>query len=171
MKKIYIVLSHSGSIPSRIIKMFTHYKYSHVAISFDKDLETMYSFGRKKVNRPFDGGFIIEHKLSDFYQKFNKTNIIVLEISVSNLNYIKLLNKIKKYKIHKELYKYDILGLIPRFFNIKIERKYHNNCSEFVGRVLEESNIYKFNKSVIKPKDFMKIPNKKIIYKGLLFNY
>jgi hypothetical protein len=131
----------------------------------------MYSFGRKEVNKPFDGGFIIEHKLSDFYKKFNKTNIIILEMNVSNLNYIRLLNKIKKYKINKELYKYDILGLVPRLFNIRVERKYYNNCSEFVGKLLEECNIYNFHKSVIKPKDFMKIPHKKIIYKGRLLNY
>ena len=30
MKKIYIILSHSGSMPSRIIKFFTLFKYSEL---------------------------------------------------------------------------------------------------------------------------------------------
>ena len=60
MKKIYIVLTHSGTYFSQVIKFFTRYNYSHVAISFDKNINTMYSFGRKQYNNPLFGGFVIE---------------------------------------------------------------------------------------------------------------
>ena len=83
MKKIYIILSHSGSMPSRIIKFFTLFKYSHVSIALKKDLRVMYSFGRKKLNNPFDGGFITEDKNGLFYKKFYKTKCIILEIDVN----------------------------------------------------------------------------------------
>ena len=32
MKKIYILLMHTKTIPSKIVRFFTRYKYSHVAI-------------------------------------------------------------------------------------------------------------------------------------------
>lgn len=31
--KIYIIQMHTHTMPSRLIKLFTHYKYSHIAIS------------------------------------------------------------------------------------------------------------------------------------------
>ena len=171
MEKIYIVLSYSGSIPSKIIKLFTHYKYSHVSISFMSDINTMYSFGRKKVNNPFNGGFIVETKESSFYKKFNKTKCIVLEMDIEEYKYKKMLKIIDKYKKEIDIYKYDIVGLFFRMFNIKVTRKNYSMCTEFVASLLEECKIHNFEKKVIKPIDFMNIPNTKIIYKGNLLNY
>ena len=171
MKKVYIVLTHSGTYFSEIIKFFTNYKYTHVTISFDKNINTMYSFGRKKYNNPLIGGFVIENKDGLFYQKYNKTKCIILELEVNNYSYEKLNELINKYKENIELYKYDIIGLIPRIVNIKIKRKYHNVCSEFVGELLENADVYNFNKEIIKPIDFMNIPNTRILYEGSLKNY
>lgn len=47
MKKIYIVLAHTGTLLSRIIKIRTGAEYTHSSIALDEDLEQMYSFGRK----------------------------------------------------------------------------------------------------------------------------
>ena len=53
MKKIYIVLTHSGTALSKIIKGFTKDEFSHVSISLDKELNEMYSFGRLNPYNPF----------------------------------------------------------------------------------------------------------------------
>ena len=171
MKKVYIVLSHSGTYFSNVIRFFTKYNYSHVSISFDKKINTMYSFGRKKYNNPLIGGFVTESKHGLFYQKYNNTKCIVLELEINYKNYKKLKKLINGYKKNIKLYKYDILGLIPRIVNKKIHRRHHKVCSEFVGDLLESANIYNFNKEIIKPIDFMNIPNKKIIYEGRLISY
>ena len=39
---------HTYTIPSRLIKRITNYEYSHIAISLDRNCNTIYSFGRKK---------------------------------------------------------------------------------------------------------------------------
>ena len=57
---IYIVLSHTGTVLSRLIKTFTRAEYSHVSISLDKNLEKMYSFGRINPYNPFYAGFVHE---------------------------------------------------------------------------------------------------------------
>lgn len=171
MKKIYIILSYSGTLPSKLIKIFTRYKYSHVSIALKSNINIMYSFGRKKVNNPFNGGFIIETKDGSFYKKFYKTKCIIMEIDVSYQQYHKLFNLIKQYKKDISIYRYDIVGLVLRIFNIKITRKNYSICTEFVGKLLEESNIYKFDNKIIKPIDFLNIPNNKIIYQGNLLNY
>ena len=171
MKSIYIVLSYSGTIPSKLIKLFTHYEYSHVAISLEKSINTMYSFGRKKVYNPFDGGFIVEEKNGIFYKRFKKTKCIILELEVEHKKYLELKKILKIYKENQDIYKYDIIGLVPRIINVKINRKNHEVCSEFVAKLLRDSSIYDFEKKVIKPIDFMNIPNKRIVYEGSLNKY
>ena len=60
MKEIYIVLTHTGTVLSRIIKDYTQDEFSHVSISLDKELKEMYSFGRLNPYNPFWGGFVQE---------------------------------------------------------------------------------------------------------------
>ena len=60
MKDVYIVLTDTGSVFTRMIKFFTRKPYNHVSISLDEDLETLYSFGRLKPRNPFFGGFVEE---------------------------------------------------------------------------------------------------------------
>ena len=42
--KIYIIQMHTYTIPSRLIKRITNYEYSHIAISLDRNCNTIYSF-------------------------------------------------------------------------------------------------------------------------------
>lgn len=171
MNKIYLILSHSGTLMSNIVRLYTRYKYSHVSISLDKKISNMYSFGRKNVYNIFDGGFVIQNKKSKFYKKFKNTKCIILELNVTKEQYDKLYNILERYKDNIDMYKYDIMGVFLRPFNIKINREYYYYCTKFVKEVLENSNIYKFNSDFIKPKDFLSIPNNKIIYKGNLLSY
>lgn len=46
-KNIYIVLTQTGTLLSRIIKFLTQGQYNHASIGFDEELNYMYSFGRK----------------------------------------------------------------------------------------------------------------------------
>lgn len=59
MKKIYIVLTHTGTTLSKIIKNYTNDEFSHVSISLDSELKEMYSFGRLNAYNPFWGGFVL----------------------------------------------------------------------------------------------------------------
>ena len=65
MKKIYIIVSYTGTILSQIIKIKTKDKYAHVSIALDRELEELYSFGRVNPYIPILGGFVhegIEHR-------------------------------------------------------------------------------------------------------------
>ena len=70
MSEIFIVLMHSMTIPARIVKLATRYKYSHVAISLEENCDTLYSFGRKKVNNALDGGYSIENRNGEFFMLY-----------------------------------------------------------------------------------------------------
>lgn len=173
MKKIYILLMHSNTIPSKFVSFFTNYKFSHVSLSLDKECNITYSFGRKKVNSILNGGFVEEAKSGKFFKKFKNTRCRIYEMNITDKQFQKLTNIINKIKINSNFYKYDFIGIIPRYFGIPITIKNRFVCSHFVAFLLNEANIYNFKKNVclIKPKDFEKISISKVIYEGLYQEY
>ena len=168
MKKIYIILMHTRTIPARLIKFFTRYEYSHVGIALEKDCNVIYSFGRRNVYSILNGGFTAEYKEGEFFHKFNQTVCKIFETQITDEQFEKL-NSIFTYMKSKENeYKYDYFGIIPRFFGIPIILKNRYVCSYFVASVLERTHICSFNKRVcfIKPEDFEHLKGFKEIYRG-----
>ena len=89
MKKIYIILTYTGTILSRIVKIYTRKEYSHVSISLDRDLNQMYSFGRLNPYNPFIGGFVHEGVDRGTFKRFKntKTKIYSMEIDEEKYEY------------------------------------------------------------------------------------
>ena len=173
MKKIYIIQMHTKTIPSRIIKFFTGYRYSHIALSFDKSCNVIYSFGRKKYYTVLNAGFVEEYKNGQFFKKFKETKCRIFKLVITNKQYNNLKEKIVYIKDNEELYKYDYFGIIFRFFKLPVNFKNKYVCSYFVAKLLEDTGIYKFDKELyfIEPKDFEKINNIEEIYCGKFLLY
>ena len=72
MKKIYVILLHTNTIPSKLVRFFTRYKYSHAAISLSRNCDILYSFGRKKIDSIFNGGFVIQKNKMIFLKNLIK---------------------------------------------------------------------------------------------------
>lgn len=173
MKNIYLLLMHTHTIPSKIVKVFTRYEYSHVGISLDENCDTIYSFGRRKLNSILGGGFSIENRDGAFFEKFNKTTCRIYEKEVSDKQYKDLKNIIDDMKENIDDYSYDFIGIIPRLFGIPVVFKNKYVCSYFIAELLEKVGIYKFDKNVslTKPRDFEKLDGFKEIYKGSYNEY
>ena len=60
MKYIYILLTKTKSVPSRIIGLFTGDAYTHSAIAFENEPTVFYSFSRLNEHFPFPGGLVEE---------------------------------------------------------------------------------------------------------------
>ena len=164
---------HTKTIPSRFIKLFTQYKYTHIALALNKSCDVVYSFGRKKYNSVIDAGFVEEHKTGKFFGKFKDTNVRIYELEITNHQYHKLKRKINYMKKHEELFKYDFLGIILRFFRLPVAFKNKYVCSYFVAKLLEDTGIWTFDKKpyFIEPKDFEKIDYIKEVYHGKYLLY
>lgn len=175
MKKIYVLLMHTNTLPSKLVKTFTRYEYSHVAISLDETCNTIYSFGRKNLHSILDGGFSIENRNGEFFTFFDKTKCRIYEVAISDRQYLKLASIIEYMKKHKEEYKYDFAGIVFRFFRLPITFKRKYVCSYFIAYLLEQCKIYNFNKKTcfIKPQDFEGLEGFNEVYRGkfCLYNY
>ena len=89
MKKIYIVLTYTGTWLAKIVKFYTKKEYSHVSISLDENLDEMYSFGRLNPYIPFIGGFVQESPKYGTFKRFSKTKSVIYSLDVSDDTYEK----------------------------------------------------------------------------------
>ncbi len=171
MKEIYIVLTHTGTVLSNIVRAYTKKPFSHVSIALDKDLQQMYSFGRLKPSNPFFAGFVHEYINKGTFKRFYNTTTKIYSLEVTEEQYEKIEEIIKEMDKQKEKYKFNILGLFAVAFNIKIRRENTLYCAEFVKYLFDESKINNDLPEIIKPVDFENVKGIKEVYKGLLRNY
>lgn len=171
MKKIYIVLTHTGTTLSKIIKSYTKDEFSHVSIALDSQLQEMYSFGRLHPYNPFWGGFVHEYIDKGTYKRFYRTTTRVYSYEVTEEQYEKLKNNIKQIEANKEDYEFNIAGLVAVGFHKKIGKEKSFYCAEFVKYVIEKANINMNLPTVIKPEDFKNVECLQEIYNGLLRKY
>jgi len=172
-RKIYIVLSQTGTVFSRVLKFFTHAEYNHASISLNSSLENMYSFGRRNPYNPFIGGFVEEGKNIGTFKRFKNTTAKVIEVNVSEDQYRQLEYYINYLKGHKLEFKYNYLGILFACLNRNLESARRFYCSQFVRKCLcsfDVENAHELPK-IIKPIDFLQLNNKNIVYTGLLKNY
>ena len=170
---VYIVVSQTGTLLSRLLKFVTGAEYNHASISLEPDLSTMYSFGRKNPYNPFLAGFVTESARFGTFKRFSKTRVVVLDITVSEEQYLAIQRRIRIMSALKEYYHYNYLGLWLAGLRICYRQKRCFYCSEFVKDILAKQNIKGVRQldSIVQPIHFLSLPTAKQIYVGLLADY
>lgn len=173
MKKIYIILTHTGTNLSKLIKSYTKDEFSHVSIALDSQLKEMYSFGRLHPYNPFWAGFVHEYIDNGTFKRFYNTKTRVYSLEVTQQQYASIKNSIQEIEKEKEQYTFNILGLFAAGIHIRLKYDKSFYCAEFVKYVLDKSKINTNLPDTIKPEDFKKLEhaNAKVIYTGLLREY
>ena len=173
MKKIYIILTHTGTVLSTIIRYWTKDEFSHVSIALDADLEEMYSFGRLNPYNPFLGSFVHEHINKGTFKRFNKTKTEVYSLFVTDEQYEKAKKTIEYFNNNKQKYKFNIIGLACVSINKKIMRKNSFYCAEFVKHILKVMGVTEVNQlpKIIRPENFKQLDGIRLEYEGLLRKY
>ncbi len=169
-KSIYIVLSQSYTVLSRIIKKITKDKYSHVSLSFDKECRDMYTMGRKWTRWPFYGTYKKESIYKGVYNLNINAEILIYELTVTDKQYNNIIKLLDQYGNSSK--GYNFIGLILAIFNKKLDRKKYY-CSEFIYKILSDGSVNIFPKTdnIVKPMDFVKIKGLNKIYEGKIIKY
>ena len=172
-RHVYIVVSQTGTLLSRLLKFVTKAEYNHASISLVPDLETMYSFGRKNPYNPFWAGFVTESARFGTFKRFSNTRIVVLDIAVSEEQYLALSRRIQTMMTLKKHYHYNYLGLWLAGLRICYRRKRAFYCSEFVRDLLEKQDILDEGQMepIVLPIHFLSLPTAQQVYAGLLRDY
>lgn len=171
MKRIYFVLTYSGTILGKIIQFKTKRLYTHVSISLDENLTKMYSFSRLHPYNCFVGDFVHEKQNEGSFKRFKNTKAMICYIEITNYQYEKLEQEILKFKKNRTIYKFNTLGLLYILFNKRIHRKNYFYCAEFIKYVLNNANVNIRLPEMPRPENFEMLKNAKVIYTGLLNDY
>lgn len=169
MKKyyLYIVLTRPNTGISKIIRVIKRDKYTHAAISLNKELDQMYSFGRRKTNNPFIGRFKKEALNEGIYELCNTLPGVVIEVEVSKKQYQKAKKLVDHFINNSSLYKYNYKGLAYSLMNRPTHTDNRFLCSEFVYYILRESGVvdFKVARNLVRPQSLLDIDGR-ILYNG-----
>lgn len=170
---IYILLTHSGSLLSKCINVYTKEPYTHVSIALDINLNELYSFGRINPSNPIFAGFVKEDIINGTYARFPETRCRLYSLKVNDIQYRRLKKELNKFKINRDKYGYNLLGLFGVMLNLPIKRRYNYFCSQFVATLLNNSGICLFDKhpALVSPRDFRKCKELNLVYEGRLKRY
>ncbi|SEO21599.1 hypothetical protein SAMN04488134_10525 [Amphibacillus marinus] len=169
-KTVYLLFLSTGTILARTIDFYTKTSLNHVSIALDQELDFVYSFGRKRPNNPFIGGFIKENLNLPF---FNRSSCAVYQLKVTEEEYDQLVEQIMIMESHKHLYRYNFLGLLGVMMNKELQRDNAYFCSQFVATMLQECGVYDGDKppGLIRPQDLRDWRELRLVYQGQLKNY
>jgi len=168
--RIYILLSQTTSVMTRLIKFATKTPYNHVSLAFDERLEYTYSFGRIMPNDPLIGGF--SHERLDT-GVFKDAECQLLSLDVTPEQYEKMRDRVAQIEANQTKYKFNLLGLIGTKFNFNLDRKHAYFCSQFVSKVLQEVGLFPedFPTHLVTPCDLANHINLQVEYQGSLADY
>lgn len=168
MKQVYILLMHTHTRVSEVIRFVTRYGYSHVALSFDESCDVLYSFGRREVHSILNGGLSIERREGEFFRVFPNAACIIYRVDVTEEQYDAARRLVGWMEQFQEIYRYDFLGIALRFLGFPVTFTNRYVCSYFVAYVLEYAGIFRFAKPacLVQPKDFYALDGFKEIYRG-----
>ena len=185
-RNIYIVDSFTNTVPGRIIKWRASLKfwnrydgdtYSHTSLSRDIKLGNMISLARREIDNPLNCGFIKEDIRKDvFALNKDKSKIAVMELPVTVDQYNKISKLMDYYWEHRDEYSYNFLGIIAILLTGSrgIEGKNSFFCSQWVAKVLQDSNVDIFDGKKpfnVRPFDFYCALENHIMYEGPVVEY
>lgn len=171
-KQLYIVISQTGTLLSRILKLVTGAEYNHASIGVSADLKKLYSFGRRHPYNPFWGGFVMESPCRGTFKRFSNTKVVVIAVEIQEEQYIEICKYLMQMYRHREIYHYNYMGLFLAAFHIRRQKKNCYYCSEFVKEVLLKGRVRGADQllAIVKPIHFLTIPHRQL-YCGKLREY
>ena len=168
MKQIYILLSRTGTVPSKMIHFFTRKNFTHASISLVPQTDKFYSYARRRLHNCLIAGLICENVHTEVFKLFENGECALYSLDISDESYNKISELISFYWNEYDKCKYKFSAIIPMWLGIKQKLKFKMTCSQFVASLIQNSNAYNLPKhpSLMHPNDFLQIKEMKLIYQG-----
>ncbi len=172
MKRVYVLLSKTKTIPSRMINRMTRGTYTHTSMALTEETDRFYSFARRKLHNFLKAGFLMEDLHSFVFARYADCACVLYALEISDESYEKMQVRIRDFEKNYDKAKYNFLGMLPLRLGIRFRRAYKLTCSQFVAVILDTSEEIKLPKDpyLMLPNDFPKIQGIKKIYEGTIQN-
>ncbi|NLO84510.1 MAG: hypothetical protein GX096_03640 [Clostridiales bacterium] len=170
MKTIYILLTKTSTMISKMIRAVTHDEYTHVSIALDKELHELYSFARIHSCTPLPAGLVQENLQTEVYARNGKSKCALYQMIVTDEQFDFIQTTIRSMMDLKDEYHYSVLGLLLCKLDFVHDRHSHMFCSQFVSKLLEDSGAVTLPKpsSLMHPIDFTRITKLHCCYRGTI---
>jgi hypothetical protein len=170
VKKIYILLSRTNTVPARIIRTFAKGEFSHVSVSLFPRTDCFYSYARRHINIPLFAGFVSEDIHTKVFARYPHAHCALFSIEVSDEGYERAKQLIRIFRKNRKKATYNFLGAATVKMGISLKRKYKFTCSQFAAFLLDYTGDVQLPKDpyLMLPNDFLTIPNIDILYDGEL---
>ncbi|WP_425501888.1 hypothetical protein [Saccharibacillus deserti] len=172
-RSVYILLTNTGTLFTKMIRTYTRAPYNHASIAFDRELTELYSFGRKNPYNPIDGGFVREDIRTGTFSRYPNTTCVIYELQVTEREVEKMRRVLNVFIRSREKYLYNLLGIIGVALKEPVEFSNSYFCSQFVAEILHRSGIKIWNKlpALVTPDDFRQNERLELAYEGRLNEY
>lgn len=173
VSSIYVLLTDTDTIFTRIIKKYTSAPYNHASLALDKELNRLFSFGRRQANKPLSAGFVKEDIYAGTYRRYPNTQCALLRLNVTEEQYDLARYVVHNFQMKKDSYSYNLIGLLGIPLKINLTPKDSYFCSQFVAEVLRNLGLLLWEQPSIRvtPNDFLIHPSFEKVYEGLLYEF
>jgi len=170
MESIYILLTKSDTYFSRFIHYVTEDEFTHSSISLDRNLNQVYSFGRRNPRLIWPAGLVREDVRSGLFKQSENNNCCLFELVVEDDVYASVLSDIETMMKDSRKYHYNLLGTFYCKMNIPHTNGNKYFCSEFVSDLLDRNAALPLIKpaSLMRPVDFFDVKELNVLYSGEL---
>lgn len=161
--RIYILLTRYTDTLSKAVSGFSRGYYSHASIGFEPSFDTFFSFTMK--------GFRIEMPARICKKKKKEVPCLLYSLPVPENVYRFMYDHVDDYLADTGKWKFNLIGLACGMIHLPFyRRENHRFCSQFVAEVLELDDTIRFKKrsSIMLPKDFLKVSELNLEFKGTL---
>lgn len=170
---VYVVLSRSGTVPSRLIGAMTGDRLTHAALALDPELEYMFGFGRRGSTNPLSGCFRRERLDDPLYERMGSLPGKVLEVPVTRAQHDMVRAQVEAFLLDGHRYRYNFAGLLHHVTGRAREDAYRFFCSEFVYHVLYQAGVCDLHvpRSQVRPQTLLALPARVVFDGDLLTHY
>ena len=170
MKNIYILLTRSQTILSRLVHLSTGDSYTHASIAWDDELTTLCSFARRYTALPLPAGLVREELCGGYYGLHRYMPCALLRLRVDDETHLLLREQIEEMFTDAARYRYSVAGLLCCRAGRPRERDGRCFCSQFVAGMLERCGAVALPKapSLMRPEDLLDLPGIQILHSGRL---
>lgn len=142
---IYVVMIKAHTGLGKIARAFSHYEYTHIAVSLDPSLTDFITFSRRRHHLPLDAGFM--HEYRDYYAFGNhkgvKVKVFRLPVSAKHLVAVQKFIQLCE---ADDSYRFNLFSMItmPVLHGFPISRTH--NCMSFTAKIVALSGAVTLTK-------------------------